>query len=65
MAALEARPELILRDDNGHEVLHGNARVPFYDFRLAEARDLYVKGDNDNFPSPPKLCFHTQLPWIL
>ena len=57
---LLARPHLILRDNNGDTVLHGwecehvvaisqglfqgNAKVPFYDFRLAEARDLYVNG---------------------
>ena len=57
---LLAQPHLILRDNNGDTVLHGgkyehvvtnsqglfqgNAKVPFYDFRLAEARDLYVKG---------------------
>ena len=32
------------QDDNGDTVLHGNAKVEFYDFRLEEARDLYVKG---------------------
>ena len=32
------------KDDNGDTVLHGNAKVEFYDFRLEEARDLYVKG---------------------
>ena len=57
---LLAQPHLILRDNNGDTVLHGgkyehvvtnsqglfqgNAKVPFYDFRLAEARDLYIKG---------------------
>ena len=32
------------KDNNGDTVLHGNAKVEFYDFRLEEARDLYVKG---------------------
>ena len=41
---LLARPHLILRDSNGDPVLHGNAKVPFYDFRLSEARELYVDG---------------------
>ena len=44
---LLAQPHLILRDSNGDTVLHGNAKVPFYDFRLAEARELYVNGRSD------------------
>ena len=40
---LQARPELMLRDGNGCPVLHGNARVPFYDFRQTEARRLWVE----------------------
>ena len=36
------RPDLQLKDENGFPVLHGKA--PFYDFRLSEARDMYVKG---------------------
>ena len=44
MDELQARPELILKDENGFTVLHGNAKVPFYDFRLEEARDMYVRG---------------------
>ena len=43
-ADLLARPDLVLKDDNGDTVLHGNAKVVFYDFRLQEARDMYVKG---------------------
>ena len=38
-----------IKDDNGDVVLHSNAKVPFYDFRLEEARDLYVKGKNKHF----------------
>ena len=44
---LLAQPHLILRDSNGDTVLHGNAKVPFYDFRLPEARELYVNGRSD------------------
>ena len=33
----------MLKDNNGDTVLHGNAKLEFYDFRLQEARDLYVK----------------------
>ena len=44
MEDLIARPDLILKDENGYNVLHGNAKVVFYDFRLSEARDMYVKG---------------------
>ena len=44
MDDLLARPDLILKDNNGYTVLHGNAKTVFYDFRLSEARDLYVKG---------------------
>jgi len=40
---LKARPDLMLKDANGDTVLHGNANVEFYDFRIEEARDLYVK----------------------
>ena len=48
---LLAQPHLILRDSNGDTVLHGNAKVPFYDFRLSEARELYVNGRSDRSKS--------------
>ena len=56
---LLAQPHLILRDSNGDTVLHGppwsNVKVPFYDFRLPEARELYVNGRSDK---PLSKIFH-------